>query len=309
MLRFALRSILHLTVVLFGVVTITFVALRLSGNPLDALLSPEATEEQRAMLAEQLGLDKPIVQQYLLFLRQLGTGDLGRSIITGTPAGELVADQFGHSLVLTVLSLALSAVVGIALGIFSATRPGGVLDRVVTAVAALAQAAPLFWVGLILIMVFAVQLRMLPASGMGGSEHLVLPVVALASGIMPYVLRLTRTTMIEVLDAEFIRFHRAKGLSRSSIVYRYALKNTMPPVVTLLGLQAGPLLGGVVVIETVFGRSGVGSLLINSIYSRDYPVVQAAVLVIVVAVVLANVVADLLVALIDPRVRLGRAVA
>lgn len=197
--------------------------------------------------------------------------------------------------------------VGVGLGVLAATRRGGLIDRSVVALAALAQAAPLFWVGLILIIVFAVQLRMLPASGMGGASHLVLPVVALASGIMPYVLRLTRTTMLGVLETEFIRFQQATGLGHRSIVYRHALKNCLPPVVTLLGLQAGPLLGGVVVIETVFGRSGVGSLLIDSIYSRDYPVVQAAVLVIVVAVVLANILADLLVAVIDPRVRLGRA--
>jgi peptide/nickel transport system permease protein len=306
-LRFLARSLLHLVVVLWGVVTITFVALRLSGNPLDALLSPEATEEQRAQLAQQLGLDQPIAAQYWHFLGQVASGDLGRSIITGTPAGQLVGDQFAQSLLLTVLSLTVSAVVGVALGVVSATRPGSLLDRCVTALAALAQAAPLFWVGLILILVFAVQLQVLPASGMGSARHLVLPVAALASGIVPYVLRLTRTTMVELLDTEFIRFHRAKGLSGASIVYRHALKNCLPPVVTLLGLQAGPLLGGVVVIETIFGRSGVGSLLIDSIYSRDYPVVQAAVLVIVVAVVLANLLADVLVAVIDPRVRLGKA--
>lgn len=309
MLRFVVRQLAHLLVVLVGAVTITFVALRLSGNPLDALLSAEATEQQRQLLTEQLGLNHSILDQYWLFLVHAAQFDFGRSIITGRPATDLVGDQFGHSLLLAVLALAVSAVLGIALGVLAATYRGRLIDRVVNAISSLAQAAPLFWVGLLLIIVFAVKLRLLPASGMEGAGSLVLPVATLALGGLPYVLRLTRTTMLDILDAEFVRFHRATGLSELSIVARHALKNCLPPVVTLLGLQAGPLLGGVVVIEYVFGRSGVGALLVSSIYSRDYPVVQTAVLVIVLAVVLANVLADIAVAVIDPRVRVGKGVS
>jgi peptide/nickel transport system permease protein len=305
-LRFLGRQVLHLCVVMLGAVTITFVALRLSGNPLDALLSAEASEEQRQILTEQLGLNQSIVEQYWRFLTHVVQFDFGRSIISGRPAATLVGDQFGESLTLAAIALVVSAVLGIVLGVVAATRPGGLIDRAVNAFSSVNQAAPLFWVGLILIMVFAVQLRWLPASGMEGAESLVLPVATLALGGMPYVLRLTRTTMLEILDTEFVRFHRAKGLSELSIVGRHALKNCLPPVVTLLGMQAGPLLGGVVVIEYVFGRSGVGTLLISSIYSRDYPVVQTAVLVIVFAVVLANALADVAVAAIDPRVRVGK---
>lgn len=309
MLRFIGRQVLHLLVVMVGAVTITFVALRLSGNPLDALLSPEATEEQRQVLTEQLGLNRSIVEQYWIFLVDTLQFDFGRSIITGRPAATLVGDQFGESLVLALVALVVSAVLGIALGVVAATHRGGLVDRVVNAISSVTQAAPLFWVGLILIIVFAVQLRWLPASGMEGAKSLVLPVTTLALGCLPYVLRLTRTTMLDILDTEFVRFHRAKGLSELSIVGRHALKNCLPPVVTLLGLQAGPLLGGVVVIEYVFGRSGVGTLLIGSIYSRDYPVVQTAVLVIVLAVVVANALADTAVAAIDPRVRVGKGAA
>jgi peptide/nickel transport system permease protein len=307
-LRFIGRQVVHLLVVMVGAVTITFVALRLSGNPLDALLSAEASDEQRAILTEQLGLDRSIAEQYWLFLVNVAEFDFGRSIISGLPAVTLVGDQFGESLLLAVVALAVSAVLGIALGVLAATHRDGPVDRVVNAISSVAQAAPLFWVGLILIIVFAVQLRWLPASGMEGADSLVLPVTTLALGGLPYVLRLTRTTMLDILDAEFVRFHRAKGLSELSIVARHALKNCLPPVVTLLGLQAGPLLGGVVVIEYVFGRAGVGTLLISSIYSRDYPVVQTAVLVIVLAVVLANILADVAVAAIDPRVRVGKGV-
>ncbi|WP_432826202.1 ABC transporter permease [Dactylosporangium sp. CA-092794] len=309
MLRFVGRQVVHLLVVMVGAVTITFVALRLSGNPLDALLPAEATEEQRRILTEQLGLDHSVLEQYWLFLTHAARFDFGRSIITGRPAASLVGDQFGESLLLAVVALAVSAVAGIALGVLAATHRGGVLDRVVNAISSVAQAAPLFWVGLILIIVFAVRLHWLPASGMDGAGSLVLPVATLALGSMPYILRLTRTTMLDVLDTDFVRFHRAKGLPERSVVGLHALKNCLPPVATLIGLQAGPLLGGVVVIEYIFGRSGVGTLLISSIYSRDYPVVQTAVLVIVLAVVVANVLADLAVAVIDPRVRVGKGVS
>jgi peptide/nickel transport system permease protein len=304
-LRFAGRQLVHLIVVLFGAVTITFVALRLSGNPVDALLPANATAQERQVLIQQLGLNRGLADQYGHFLGQVVRGDMGNSIINGQSAIREVTGQLASSLVLAGLALAVAAVVGIALGVLSAERQGGWLDRLCRAAAAVGQAAPSFWLGLILIIVFAVRLRLFPASGMGGPRYLVLPVLTLAVAIVPYVMRLTRTTMLGVLDAEFMRFHKAKGLRPAVIIYRHGLKNCLPPVITLLGLQAGPLLGGVVIIEYVFGRSGVGSLLISSIYNRDYPVVQVAVLVIVAVVVLANVAADLAVAALDPRVRLG----
>jgi peptide/nickel transport system permease protein len=304
-LRFAGRQLVHLIVVLFGAVTITFVALRLSGNPVDALLPANATAQERQILIQQLGLNRGLADQYGHFLGQVVRGDMGNSIINGQSAIREVTGQLASSLVLAGLALAVAAVVGIALGVLSAERQGGWLDRLCRAAAAVGQAAPSFWLGLILIIVFAVRLRLFPASGMGGPRYLVLPVLTLAVAIVPYVMRLTRTTMLGVLDAEFMRFHKAKGLRPAVIIYRHGLKNCLPPVITLLGLQAGPLLGGVVIIEYVFGRSGVGSLLISSIYNRDYPVVQVAVLVIVAVVVLANVAADLAVAALDPRVRLG----
>jgi peptide/nickel transport system permease protein len=304
-LRFAGKQLVHLIVVLFGAVTITFVVLRLTGNPVDALLPPNATAHQRQILIQQLGLNRGIADQYWRFLGQVVHGDMGNSIINGLPATRLVADQLGNSLLLAGLALAAAAIVGIALGVLSAERRGGWLDRLFRTASSIAQAAPSFWLGLVLIIVFAVRLRVLPSSGMGGPRYLVLPVLTLAAAIVPYVMRLTRTTMLGVLDAEFMRFHRAKGLRPAAVIYRHGLKNCLPPVVTLLGLQAGPLLGGVVIIEYVFGLSGVGSLLISSIYNRDYPVVQVAVLAIVAVVVLANVAADLAVAAIDPRVRLG----
>jgi peptide/nickel transport system permease protein len=304
-LRFAGRQLVHLIVVLFGAVTITFVALRLSGNPVDALLPANATAQERQILIQQLGLNRGLADQYGHFLGQVVRGEMGNSIINGQSAIREVTGQLASSLVLAGLALAVAAVVGIALGVLSAERQGGWLDRLCRAAAAVGQAAPSFWLGLILIIVFAVRLRLFPASGMGGPRYLVLPVLTLAVAIVPYVMRLTRTTMLGVLDAEFMRFHKAKGLRPAVIIYRHGLKNCLPPVITLLGLQAGPLLGGVVIIEYVFGRSGVGSLLISSIYNRDYPVVQVAVLVIVAVVVLANVAADLAVAALDPRVRLG----
>lgn len=305
MSRYLAGQALQLLVVLFGVVTITFLVLRLTGDPLTTLLPPDASEQQRQLLRHQLGLDKPFAVQYLTFLGEASHGDFGRSITTGIPAMTLVRNQVPQSLELAALGLALAALVGVVGGSLAAVNHNRWPDRLVTTVAVAGQAMPVYWLGLILIIVFAVQLGLLPASGNEGVESLVLPVISLSVVLLPYILRVTRATMLEVLRSDFIRFHRAKGLSPAGVILKHALKNSLAPVVTLLGLQAGVLMGGVVAIEFIFARPGMGSLLIHSIYSRDYPVVQAAVFTIALVVVLANFLSDLAVAWIDPRVRLG----
>jgi len=307
MIRYLLLQLGQLVLVLLGVVTITFVVLRLTGDPLSTLLPPDATEQQRQLLSHQLGLDRPLAVQYLVFLGQVTHGDFGRSIVSGIPAGSIVLGQMPQSLVLAVLAMVVATVIGVTAGVLAAANQNRWPDRLVTAAAVAGQAMPVYWLGLLLIIVFAVQLGVLPASGMEGPASLVLPVATLSVALLPYVMRVTRSTMLDVLRSDFVRFHRAKGLPPISIVGRHALKNCLAPVVTLLGLQAGVLMGGVVAIEFIFGRSGMGSLLIHSIYSRDYPVVQAAVFCIALVVVLANFAADITVALIDPRIRLGAA--
>lgn len=309
MIRYLVTQALQLVVVLFGVVTITFVVLRLTGDPLTTLLPPDASEQQRQLLRHQLGLDEPFPIQYFTFLGEASHGDFGRSITTGIPAMTLVHNQVPQSLELAVLGMALAAGLGVLGGSLAAVNLNRWPDRMVTTIAVAGQAMPVYWLGLILIIVFAVQLGVLPASGTEGWESLVLPVISLSVVLLPYILRVTRATMLDVLRSDFVRFHRAKGLSPCAVILRHALKNSLAPVVTLLGLQAGVLMGGVVAIEFIFARPGMGSLLIHSIYSRDYPVVQAAVFSIALVVVLANFVSDLAVAWIDPRVRLGARVA
>jgi peptide/nickel transport system permease protein len=303
--RYLATQALQLLVVLFGVVTITFLVLRLTGDPLTTLLPPDASEQQRQLLRHQLGLDQPFAIQYLTFLSEASHGDFGRSITTGIPAMTLVRNQVPQSLELAALGMALAALVGVVGGSLAAVYHNRWPDRLVTTFAVAGQAMPVYWLGLILIIVFAVQLGLLPASGNEGVESLILPVISLSVVLLPYILRVTRATMLEVLRSDFIRFHRAKGLSPAGVILKHALKNSLAPVVTLLGLQAGVLMGGVVAIEFIFARPGMGSLLIHSIYSRDYPVVQAAVFTIALVVVLANFLSDLAVAWIDPRVRLG----
>ena len=305
MVRYVGAQVTQLLVVVFGVLTITFVVLRITGNPVDSLLPPNATQQERQLLIRELGLDKPIPVQYATFLGQAVRGDFGHSIITEQPAEGVVLAQMPSSLILAFLAAGASTIVGVAGGTWAAIRHNRWPDRVVTIVAVAGQAMPVYWLGLILIIIFAVTLNLLPASGEEGVSSLILPVATLSVALLPYVLRVARSTMLDVLRSDFVRFHRAKGLSETSIVLRHALKNSLGPIITLLGLQAGPILVGVVAIEYVFGRSGMGSLLINSIYSRDYPVVQAAVFTIALLVVGANFAADLLVAYIDPRVRLG----
>lgn len=294
----------QLVVAVFGVVTITFVIIRASGNPLDTLLPLDATDQQRALLTHKLGLDQSVVVQYLRFLEHAARGDFGISIVSDVPASRLVLDQLPQSLLLAACGLAVSAVLGVLGGAAAAIHRDGWLDRLLSVVATLGQAMPVYWLGLLLVIAFAVHLGWFPATGIEGASSLVLPTAALAFVLLPSILRLTRTTMIDALRADFMRFHLAKGL-RPTTLYRHALKNSLPPVISLIGLQAGVLMGGVVAIEYVFGRPGIGGQLIHSTLSHDYPVVQAAALAIGLLVVATTLISDVLVAAIDPRIRVG----
>jgi peptide/nickel transport system permease protein len=294
----------QLCVAVFGVVTITFVIIRSSGNPLDTLLPLDATEGQRVVLSHQLGLDQSVFVQYLRYVQHGVRGDFGISIVSNVPASHLVLDQLPQSLLLAACGLAVSAVIGILGGAVAAIRRGSWSDRVLSVIATVGQATPVYWLGLVLIIVFAVQLGFFPATGIEGPKSLVLPTAALAFVLLPSILRLTRSTMIDVLHADFMRFHVAKGLPPATL-YRHALKNSLPPIISLIGLQAGVLMGGLVAIEYVFGRPGIGGQLIHSTLTRDYPVVEAAALAIGLLVVLTTLISDVLVAAVDPRIRVG----
>jgi ABC-type dipeptide/oligopeptide/nickel transport system permease component len=248
-------------------------------------------------------LDRSLPEQYARFLGQLLTGDLGISIRFQRPAAELVWDRFGATAALAAAGLSLACLVGVPMGVLGAVRANSLIDRAVRIVALIAQAVPGFWLGLVLITVFAVQLRLLPVSGGGGLPHLLLPAVTLASFLVGLIIRLTRAALLDVLKQDFIRTARSKGLAEWVVAVRHALRNALIPVVTVLGLQVGTLLGGAVITEAVFAWPGIGNLAVLAIYQRDYPVVQAVVLLSAVVFVLTNLAVDLLSTWIDPRLR------
>jgi peptide/nickel transport system permease protein len=314
MSRYLLRRLLLLVPVLAGVSVIVFLVLHLSpGDPAEIMLGSQATKEDLARLRAELGLTEPLHVQYLRWMSHVVRGDLGRSLWMKRPVLGEVLDRFRATLVLTGTALLLSTLAGLALGVASATRPNSLLDRLSAVASLFGASMPVFWLGIVLMVVFSLWLGWLPASGMyapyGGGDakdllaHLVLPALTLAAASVTIVARLTRSTMLEVLGQDFVRTARAKGLAERGVVVRHALKNAMIPILTVIGVQAGYLLGGAVLTETVFAWPGVGTLMVQGILARDFPLVQGCVLVIALSFVLINLAVDLLYGFLDPRIR------
>jgi ABC-type dipeptide/oligopeptide/nickel transport system permease component len=297
------RKVFHTLFVALGVITLVFVALRMSGDPAAAMLPGDASVEETIALRRTLGLDRPLYMQYASFLGSAVTGDFGTSFRHQQPAFELVLERLPATLELAFAALVLALVVAVPLGILAAVYRGGAVDIAAMAFAVVGQATPYFWMGIMLILIVAVQLDWLPTSGRGGMERLILPAVTLGTHFAASLARLTRTSMLEVLGQNFVTTARAKGLSERSVILGHALKNAAVPVVTLIGLQFGTLLGGAVVTETIFAWPGVGRLAVQSIFVRDYPVVQAGVLVLALTFVALNLLVDLLYGWLDPRIR------
>ena len=302
-MRYITRKLGHTLFVAFGVVTLVFVALRMSGDPAATMLPGDASVEELRDLRHALGLDQPLLVQYVRFLGSAVTGDFGTSLRHQEPAMALVLERLPATLELAFAALILSVVVGVPLGIIAALRRGKLADIAAMAFAVVGQATPYFWMGIMLILVFAVELRWVPTSGRGGFERLILPAVTLGTHFMAVLARLTRTSMLEVLGQNYVVTARAKGLTERAVVLVHALKNAAVPVVTLIGLQFGTLLGGAVVTETIFAWPGVGRLAVQSIFVRDYPVVQAGVFVLALSFVAINLLVDLLYGWLDPRTR------
>jgi peptide/nickel transport system permease protein len=305
-LRTFLDKLVSAIVVLFLVATVTFFLVRISGNPLALLLPPDATAEQSAQLASQLGLDQPLWQQYVSYLGGLLHFDLGTSIFYNQPVGELIAERLPATALLAVTALIISLVVAIPAGIISAVKRGKAADSIIGVVILIGQSTPAFWVGIVLILVFAVRLQWLPAAGYGSAANLVLPAVTLALYSIAVVARLLRTSLIEVLGSDQIRTATAKGLSPSRVILSHGLRNASLPVVTVVGLELGSLLGGAILTEQVFSWPGIGRLTIEAITNRDFPLVEATVLFFAVVFVIVNLLVDLSYTLLDPRVRLNR---
>ena len=303
MLGYVARKVLHTALVALGVVTLAFCALRLSGDPASTMLPGDASVDELVALRHAMGLDQPLPLQYAQFLAGALTGDFGTSFRHQQPAMGLVLERLPATLELAFASLLLAVAIALPLGILAAIFRGRVIDALAMGFAVVGQATPFFWMGIMLILVVAVQLDWLPTSGRGGWRHVILPAVTLATHLAAVVARLTRTAMLETLSQNYVTTARAKGLGEHTVILAHALKNAAIPVLTLVGLQFGTLLGGAVVTETVFAWPGVGRLAVQSIFVRDYPVVQAAVLVLAMTFVAVNLAVDLLYGVLDPRIR------
>ena len=304
MLTFIGRRVLYAPLSILLVILATFVILRMTGDPVDIYLDVNRTPEQVALLRQQLHLDQPLPVQFLIFLRDVIQGDFGRSLQFSSPALPVVISRLGATLQLACLSLILAIAVGILAGVACAVWVNRLPDFVMSSLAVAGQSIPSFWLGIMLIEIFALDLGWLPTSGTGSWRHLILPALTLSTFLMPNFVLLTRTNMLEFVNEQFVVTARAKGLQEWKILWRHVLPNALNPVVSFLGLQIGRLLGGSIITETVFAWPGVGRLMIGSIFQRDVPVVVAAVFVVSTAIILSNLLVDIVNSLIDPRIRL-----
>lgn len=299
-----MQKIIHFITVVFGVLVLTFWLLHLvPGDPVEVMLGESATQTDREALRAELGLNQPILQQFGMYLSNIARGDLGRSIHTQAPISEMIAARYPATLKLALLALAIGLLVGVPLGILAALRARSWVDVAVMIVSVRISAMPAFWLGPVLMLIFAVWLGWLPVSGMETQSHIILPAVTLGLGLSAILTRMTRTSLLEVLSEDFIRTARAKGLAERHVILRHALRAALLPLITIVGLQMGSLLAGAVITETIFSWDGIGKLLVESIEKRDYPVTQACVLVIALSYVVVNSITDIAYGLADPRVR------
>jgi len=302
--RFLLQRSIHSAVVLFGALTLVFFIVRLvPSDPVRIMAGPDASPKEIQATREALGFNRPIYVQYGIYLKNLLHGDLGRSLRQHRPTVSLVLERFPATLQLALASMLLAVCVAIPAGIFAAVKRGTIYDGLTVAASLLGQSVPTFWLGIVLIMVFAVRLRILPTSGYGGWRHMVLPMLTLALYMMALITRMNRSSMLEVLNADYLRTARAKGVKEKLVLLRHALRNALIPVVTIIGLQTGTLLGGAVITETVFAWPGIGSLAVDSITTLDYPVVQAVVILSGGIFVVINFGLDVLYTWLDPRIK------
>ena len=303
LLPFLASRLLRALVALWLVSTVVFVVMRLSGDPVPLLLPPDAPRSEIFRVRAELGFDRPVLVQYAIFLGNVLRGDFGRSIHFRQSAFRVVAGYLPATIELGLSAFVLAAVVALPIGVLSAVRRNSAVDQATMGLALVGQSAPTFFIGILLILVVSLNLGLLPTSGRGDWRNLVLPALTLGAFAMASIARLTRSAVLEVLSADYIRTARAKGVSEALVVVKHTLKNAAVPIVTITGLQFGTLLGGAVVTETVFAWPGIGRLAIQSIYNRDYPVVQCTVFLSAVLFIVINLGIDLVYGLLDPRVR------
>lgn len=303
MIGFILRRALQAVVLIKCVLVFVFLMLHVTGDPISVMLPEDASQEDEILLRKQYGFDKPLLTQYGIFFGKVLRGSFGDSFETGEPALELVLSHMPATIELAATAFIISIIVGLPLGCLAALKENSLLDRVCMIGAVLGQALPGFWLGLMLILVFAVNLRLLPSFGHGSWIHLILPGIAASVFHTARLARLMRSEMLEVLRADYIVTARSKGLIEGVVLFRHAMKNSAIPIVTVLGLDLALTLGGTVIIETVFAWPGVGRLTVEAIHTRDFPIVQAAVFVLASIFVLINLTVDILYTYLDPRIK------
>ncbi len=306
MLRYLARRLLHTIPVLLGISFLVFLLVHLvPGDPVRVMLQDTGSPEQVERMRSQLGLDRPLHVQYASFVVRAAQGDFGRSIHTRRPVAQEIGYRMPHTVRLALAATAVAVTMGVVLGAIAAMHHQSALDYGTMVVALAGVSLPNFWFGLVLILVFSLYLRWLPPAGADTLAHLILPAVTLGTSAAAIIARLTRSSMLEVLRQDYIRTARAKGVPERRMVYRHALRNAMIPVLSMVGLQFAGLLGGAVIVETVFGWPGIGRLAVDAIFTRDIPVIQAVVLVAAVIFVFVNLLVDVLYGLVDPRIRYG----
>jgi len=303
MLQYLIGRALQALLSMLVVISIVFVLTRLSGNPVHLLLDVNATQRDQEILTRHLGLDQPLPVQYGIYVKNIALGDLGKSILTRRPVAEHIWERLPATVELGFVAMFLSVLIGVPLGMYSAVRRGGILDSGARVFAVLGQSMPTFWLGLMLILFFGVVLGVLPAGGRGGLEHVILPAFTLGYFTSAAILRLTRSAMLEVLGSDYIKFARLKGLHEQVVLWKHGLKNALLPVVTFAVMLFVQFLGGAVVTETMFAWPGLGRLILESITTRDYPIVQAGVLVLSALYLMGNLLVDMLYGYLNPKIR------
>ena len=305
MTAYVIRRLLQTVLVLFGVTALSFGTMFLSGDPAMAMAGENWTREQLDQFRHEMGFDRPWYVQYGDFVSRAVRGDFGTSLRQQQPTFSLIMDRMPNTVRLAALAMVVAVSIGVPLGVIAALRRGTIWDGLLMVVGLTGQAMPPFWLGLLLIMVFAVGLRWLPVAGAGTPQHIILPAITLGTFSAAYIARLARSSMLEVLGQDYVRTARAKGLRGRNVVIRHALRNALIPLVTVVGLQVGSLLGGAIITETIFAWPGVGRLTIDAVNGKDLPLVQACVMVLAATFVLINLLVDLLYTYLDPRIRLS----
>ena len=304
MLRYTLRRLLQLIPVLFGVTILTFGILHsIPGDPIAVLAPTDATEEDLQALRTEFGLDQPLPVQYLTYVGNVLQGNLGKSIRTRDPVAETLWRRLQFTVQLTLLSIVVGVLLGVIAGVVAAVHQNTWIDNAIMVTSLTLLSIPGFWLSLMLLMLFAGTLRVLPSGGTGTIQHLILPAVVISHGAAAVIARFTRASMLDVVRQDYIRTVRANGIPELLVVYKHALRNALNPVLTVVGLQFGFLLGGSAIIETIFALPGIGRLMVNAIFTRDYPVIQGGILFIALTFVIVNLITDLLYALVNPRIR------